>query len=115
MRVCLEPGCPILTDQSRCEWHRKAKRRQSDAKRPNSSARGYDAKWRRTRANYKRSHPICEDESGCIEPATDVHHLDGLGPNGPRGHDPENLRSLCHKHHSQVTAREQSAGWNSPR
>lgn len=61
---------------------------------------------------YLLAHPICEDPVGCIEPATDVDHIDGLGPNGPRGHDWDNLRSSCHSHHSKRTARDQPGGWN---
>lgn len=79
--------------------------------RPSAAARGYDARWSRTRKRYLRDHATCEDDSGCNAAATDVHHRDGLGPNGPRGHDPTNLQALCHAHHSQLTAREQPGGW----
>lgn len=112
LRPCAKPGCPDLTRASYCDTHRKAKRRASDAKRPSASQRGYDSKWRRTRVQYLRTHPICEDPRGCITPASDVDHIDGLGPLGPKGHDNENLRSLCHVHHSQRTARDQPGGWN---
>jgi 5-methylcytosine-specific restriction protein A len=112
LRPCTQPGCPTLVATGYCDQHTKERRRASDAKRPSASQRGYDAKWRRTRADYLRTHPICEDPEGCIAPATDVHHLDGLGPNGPRGHDHQNLESRCHSHHSQETAREQRGGWN---
>lgn len=112
MRVCSEPGCPELTKESKCEAHRKANRKSSDAKRPSAAQRGYDAEWRKTRAAFLTTHPICEDPSGCIEPATDVDHIDGLGPLGPKGHDHKNLRSLCHSHHSRRTARDQRGGWN---
>lgn len=112
MRRCAEPGCPNLTDETRCPRHQKAKRRREDRRRPNSRARGYDSRWERTRAAYLRLHPWCEDEAGCIERATDVDHVDGLGPTGPSGHDPENLRALCHSHHSRRTARDQPGGWN---
>lgn len=80
-------------------------------KRPSARARGYDTKWERTRAEYLRSHPLCQDEAGCIQRATDVDHIDGLGPKGPRGHDPSNLRSLCHSHHSQKTYRSEGGGF----
>lgn len=110
MRVCVE--CHRLTESTRCEKHRKAKRKAEDARRPSSSQRGYDARWRKTRAAYLSLHPVCEDEAGCIEPATDVHHLDGQGPKGERGHDHSNLQALCHAHHSRVTAREQPGGWS---
>jgi 5-methylcytosine-specific restriction protein A len=111
VRVCSEPGCPELVDKGKCEAHRLAARKRSDRSRPSSSQRGYDAKWRRTRAAFLRAHPICEDPSGCIERATDVDHIDGLGPNGPRGHDPTNLKALCHPHHSQKTYRSEGGGF----
>lgn len=112
MKVCAESGCPNLTDSTRCEFHSKAKRRREDQRRPSAKARGYDSKWERTRRLYLRSHPICEDPEGCIDRSTDVDHIDGLGPLGPKGHDEENLRALCHSHHSKRTARDQPGGWH---
>jgi hypothetical protein len=44
--------------------------------------------------------------------ATDVDHIDGRGPKGPRGHDWSNLRALCHSHHSKRTARDQPGGFS---
>jgi 5-methylcytosine-specific restriction protein A len=113
LSVCAQPRCPSLVPkgQTRCERHRKEKRRREDKRRPSAAKRGYDAKWRKTRAAYLKAFPICEEEHGCIEWATDVHHLDGLGPMGPRGHDWENLQALCHRHHSEETARSQPGGW----
>ena len=111
MRVCATPGCPTLTDSTRCEPCRRGKRRVEDRRRPNSRKRGYDKQWERTRAAFLRAHPTCQDRNGCILKATDVHHLDGQGPNGPRGHDWDNLRALCHPHHSRVTSREQPGGF----
>lgn len=114
MKTCAEPRCPELVPKGEtyCSHHWKAKRRASDAKRGSSTERGYDARWRRTRQEYLASHPICEHRQGCIAPATDVHHLDGQGPKGKRGHDHSNLQALCHGHHSQITATEQKGGWN---
>ena len=105
--VCAQPGCPILVeDGTRCPSH--APPRAPDL-RPTATARGYDARWRRTRARYLRAHPTC---ATCTAPAQHVHHLDGLGPKGPRGHDHANLQALCHRCHSRTTAREQPGGWN---
>lgn len=103
---CTVKGCPALTTKGRCDKHRS----EAEAKRGNSTQRGYDSAWRKTRAEYLRVHPFCQDEAGCIEPATDVHHIDGLGPRGPLGHDFDNLMALCHAHHSQITSREQPGG-----
>jgi 5-methylcytosine-specific restriction protein A len=80
--------------------------------RPSARARGYDREWERTRAEFIRAFPICQHQSGCLSPTTDVHHLDGKGPKGPRGHDWANLQALCHSHHSQLTAAEQPGGFH---
>jgi 5-methylcytosine-specific restriction protein A len=111
MNVCAEPGCPTLTDQTRCETHRKQKRRAEDQRRPSARARGYDTKWERTRRNYLAAFPICQHSAGCLNPAVDVHHIDGAGPLGDRGHDWSNLQGLCKPHHSKVTATDQPGGW----
>lgn len=105
MRVCSTVGCPNLTEAGKC----KGCRTQAEAKRGSAAERGYGARWRRTKARQLRVHPLCAD---CNARATDVHHLDGLGPKGPRGHDPSNLLSLCHSCHSKRTAAEQPGGFN---
>lgn len=112
LRPCASPGCPTLTRSTYCDPCRKAKRRASDSRRPSASQRGYDAKWRRTRAEYLRTHPICEDEAGCIQVATEVHHLDGQGPKGEHGHSAFNLQALCKPHHDSLTSHLQPGGWN---
>lgn len=119
LRVCCEPGCPSLSDQSRCESHRRERRKASaKARRRTPAQLAYAGvgpigrAWRKARAKYVRLHPICQDEAGCIEPTAHVHHRDGKGPLGARGLDPENFQGLCISHHSQKTAREQPAGWN---
>lgn len=119
VRVCSEPGCPdLVATGSKCEGHRKAAKRASAAKRRKTPEQemyaGHGSRgraWRRARAQFKRTHPICEDETGCIMPTEHVHHLDG-DPLGPRGLDPTNFQALCLPHHSKKTARETPAGWN---
>lgn len=109
-RVCSVPGCPQLTDGGRCADHeRNAERQRGSAHR-----RGYDRKWQATRRRYLAANPVCS-EPDCQRLATDVDHIDGLGPLGPHGHDPTNLRSYCHSHHSQRTARDQPGGWAADR
>lgn len=112
MRTCLVHGCSTLTDTTRCTYHTKAKRRREDKRRPNARQRGYDAKWESTRYNYLAAFPICQWHGGCLLCATDVHHIDGKGPKGERGHDWSNLMGLCHAHHSQITSKEQKGGWH---
>ena len=88
------------------------------ASRPNAAARGYDAKWQRTRRRYLRDHPECECAECQALPlpkrpkAEVVHHLDGKVPLGPLGHEPANLQALTKQHHDQLTAREKPSGWH---
>jgi 5-methylcytosine-specific restriction endonuclease McrA len=49
MKVCLEPGCPSLTNTSRCERHE----RERDKARGTRQQRGYDAAHDKLRAEYQ--------------------------------------------------------------
>ena len=102
LRACTV--CGALSDENRCPDHRYRDRR------PSAARRGYDARWRQTRARYLRTVPWCEN-CGVFVKADEVHHLDGLGPNGPNGHNFANLQALCSPCHKSVTAREQPGGW----
>jgi len=42
-----------------------------------------------------------------------VDHIDGLGPNGPRGYDPSNLRAMTRKCHNKKTNRH-DGGFGNP-
>lgn len=104
-RPCTWPqGCPNLVDGGgRCDQHKPT--------RASSTARGYDERWKRTSAAYLATHPWCEHPA-CDQPSVHTDHVDGLGPRGPLGHDPQNLQALCKPHHSAKTARESPGGWN---
>jgi 5-methylcytosine-specific restriction protein A len=79
--------------------------------RPGARQRGYTEEWERTRSIYLQMFPMCQAYR-CVELAEHVHHLDGQGPKGSRGHDFTNLQGLCASHHSQTTAQEQPGGWH---
>jgi 5-methylcytosine-specific restriction endonuclease McrA len=79
--IQVEPYCP---EHTRPVWRRGSKR------------------WERFSRAYRREHPVCEEER-CEEPSAHVHHLDGLGPQGRRGFDPENLMALCPRCHALRT------------
>jgi 5-methylcytosine-specific restriction protein A len=70
--------------------------------RPSFRQRGYDARWDRLSKRFRRSHPTCP----CGQPSQVVHHLDGLGPTGPRGYDESNLQALCKQCHDRITGSE---------
>lgn len=48
MKVCIEPGCPTLTHDTRCPEHA----RERDKARGSRQERGYDAAHDRLRAHY---------------------------------------------------------------
>lgn len=97
--------CGALSEGVRCSRHVQR------TKRPSATRRGYGVRWRAERVRYLAAFPICQDPEGCLEPAVDVHHRDGLGPRGPRGYDWANLQGLCRSHHAKLTAAEKPAGW----
>lgn len=108
MQVCSTPGCPTLTPTGRCPSCQGEAR----AQRPTPHSRGYDRRWREASARYLEDHPYCEGECCAHLPplqrdrATEVDHIDGLGPLGPRGFDPSNWQAMSKRHHSAKTARE---------
>lgn len=106
-RVCNIPGCPeLIKGGGQCREHRR--------RRPSPRAQGYDAAWERTRAQYVKwmggPDAGCEHCGKPAGPSPHVHHVDGLGPSGPHGHDFSNLELLCAPCHSRITARETGAG-----
>lgn len=118
--VCSTPGCPTLVHPAgrcaECKAKAAALRRVKGGS--SKGKRGYGVAWQRTRAAYLRAHPLCMcTECDAVpvplrQTATEVDHIDGLGPLGPRGHDWSNLRAMTKAHHSRDTARHQPGGWN---
>lgn len=114
MKVCAEPGCPRLGDDTRCTHHTKAKRRREDKRRPSASQRGYGAKWANDRREFLRLNPICMD---CGAEATVPDHspltraeLVAGGITHPD--DFVFLQPRCKPCHDRKTARDQPGGWN---
>lgn len=106
--ACTTPGCPNESTGGRC----RECRRKADSLRPNSNQRGYTSRWATVARQYLAAHPLCECDDCLLltrserPRAAHVHHIDGLGPNGPRGFDPDNFLALSHPCHSRVTARD---------
>ena len=110
-RPCSKPGCPRLTSGGYCPAHH----RPAD-ERASASRRGYGRRWQRYRLMFLSRHPICEDPSGCEEPATDVDHIQAVdGPGDPLFWRSSNHRALCHGHHSRKTALVDRGFGHSPR
>ena len=77
-----------------------------DRARPSASARGYDVKWRRVRAQFLRHHPLCigSEQEPCNQAATEVDHIIPLVEGGT--HQWSNLQPFCKSCHSKKTVRE---------
>jgi len=109
-RACAAPGCPrLVTDTARCPEHEKARHRAIDERRGSSTERGYGSDWQRFRAWWLSQHPLCVEceREGRVEVATDVDHVVSIAEAPERRLDPTNVRSLCHRHHSARTMRDQ--------
>lgn len=108
LQVCPTPGCPTLTASGKCPTC-AAKAR---TERPSSHSQGYNRAWSNASTAYLRDHPWCECPECAALPmlqrdlATEVDHIDGLGPLGPRGFDPTNWQAMSKRHHSRKTAQE---------
>ena len=92
---CGVVGCGGVSRFPFCDAHhhlRRSRRRSGTPRRA-----GYDKEWKRFSAWFLKQNPRCVH---CPEPATIVHHIDGKGPRGPKGYDPENLLPLCRSCHS---------------
>ncbi len=81
----------------------------ADRGRPSAARRGYGSTWQRLRTLALHRDPICQDESDCTQPSTDVDHIVSLARGGTN--ELTNLQGLCHSHHSQKTNREDGGGW----
>lgn len=90
-----------------CECRRRESNQRYDAKRPNSTARGYDRKWNKFRESILNERPLCQDclEAGLTSPANEVHHIKKLREAPELRLEPSNVMCLCKACHSRRTAR----------
>lgn len=106
MRVCATPGCPALTRSTRCDEHRKQRRRRSDAQRPNAAARGYGARWRKVARQFLRENPVCADCGGeaTVPDHSPLTRKQLLSAGIPDPDLPEFLEPRCKPCHDRKTA-----------
>lgn len=113
LRPCAgSPLCPELVEGGGyCSDHARDRERA----RGSAHARGYDDEHQADRARYIKYHaprnhngdPVCENcgrTSAETGHPLELDHIDGLGPHGPRGHDPANHQLLCRTCHQIKTA-----------
>src|SRR5688572_26341184 len=120
-KQCATPGCTVLTPERLCPRHRAEQRARVEAERPSAVDRGYGADWQRQRRRILTRDPFCRwEEAPCDQLSTDVAHIvprpQHLGPAlHPVFDGDENLRGLCHRHHSVETARRDTPAWRARR
>lgn len=106
-RFCRKAGCQRLTDGPYCEEHKQAPA-ERDRERGTSAQRGYGHRWRKARATYLQSHPLCVHcrQRGRVTAATDVDHIKPHRGDQALFWDKDNWQALCASCHSAKTARE---------
>ena len=100
-KLCATAGCtqPAIL-KGRCGPCLRAIKARSDAQRPTSRQRGYDAAWERLRRAVLARDPVCV---ACYQLPS--RHVDHIVPRRAGGSDePENLQGLCAPCHARKTA-----------
>ena len=102
-RPCRYPGCPNLCESGTyCSEHSAES---PDRLRGSATERGYDAKWRRARKRFLRSHPLCANclSQGVLTPATVVDHIVPHRGDHRLFWDEQNWQPLCKACHDRKT------------
>lgn len=113
-RPCGKPGCKeLVRGSSRCDAHKLEQRKQYDAKRLSSTARGYNGKWRKARLGFLAKHPLCvrHEAAGRVQSATVVDHIIPHKGDNSLFWDRKNWQPLCKPCHDKKTATEDGGGW----
>lgn len=111
---CRAPRCPNLCHGAYCDDHAHLRQnQQTDERRGTSTARGYDARFRRARAVYLAEHPLCVEclKEGHAEPSTVLDHIvPHHGQDDPLFWDQDNWQALCASHHGRKTVEDTRKG-----
>lgn len=86
-----------------CPCQKQAKAA-ADANRASSADRGYDADWRKLRAEHLKRQPNCVI---CGKPGNTVDHIKRVRDFPELRLDPRNLQTLCASHHSSNVQRQE--------
>lgn len=108
-KVCAHAGCSSVGSERYCAAHkREAQRHRTRAWHSGTSTeRGYDWEWRKYRARYLLSHPLCVTclANGRTEAATVVDHIVPHKGDRTLFRSPTNHQALCRRCHDSKTAR----------
>ncbi len=108
---CKVQGCPkrSVNRNRECEDHQTDQRRELDSHRPSAAKRGYGPRWRRARAAYLRSNPLCRacEARDRVTAATVVDHIVPHRGDQELFWNEENWQPLCKPDHDIKTAKGQ--------
>ena len=107
-KLCSQCAAPA-THGNRCYKHRKRKGPRTANQKALVGIGPLGRRWREVSADYLRTHPLCEED--CGRGATQVHHLDGRGPTGPRGFDRTNFKAMCASCHARLEVKLRRRDW----
>ncbi|WP_016738784.1 HNH endonuclease [Bacillus sp. FJAT-27238] len=105
-KFCRKRGCSKLTSDKYCEAH-KYQEQLYNQERGTAAKRGYDARWRKARARFLASNPLCRHcfEQGKVIAATVVDHITPHRGDMVLFWDEKNWQGLCGTCHSRKTAK----------
>ncbi|WP_366923858.1 HNH endonuclease [Metallumcola ferriviriculae] len=103
-KPCKHPGCPLLADETYCEFH--VRLHQGD--RPSARERGYGNRWRKASKRFLKVNPLCKycEKEGKLTPATVVDHIQPHRGDKTLFWDENNWQPLCKKCHDRKTMTE---------
>ena len=102
-KPCKFQSCPNLTHDDYCDEHRTlARKRYEKYERDPATNKRYGSAWKKIRARYVATHPLCEvcSHEGRLTPVEIVHHIKELSDGGTN--DFINLMSVCKSCHSRI-------------
>ena len=96
-----------------CAAH-QSQARVYDHSRGTAHQRGYDAQWRKARADYLAQHPLCCNckSEGCIVAANVVDHIIPHKGDSVLFWDVSNWQALCEPCHNRKTATHDRGAWS---
>ena len=97
-RRCRHPGCMGIGPNGWCAHHTP------DMHRGSAGDRGYDSRWNRFSAGYKRRHPLCAlcEAEGRTTPTAIGHHMSPVSKGGAVLVADEELLPVCAACHPRV-------------
>lgn len=104
-KPCKYPGCPKLTSETYCDYHKKrvSKDYENNYRDQAVHRQRYGVAWQKIRKMFVAKNPFCEEclKNNKFVPVQEVHHKIPLSQGGTN--DFSNLQSLCKTCHNRIS------------